>query len=118
MGESMGTLRPVKQQEQADGATIRGGVNPIGDVTATVRYRELVDDGLIEVLDETQLAYTEGADGWALYDQGGDLLTVIDLVVPQPGYDFRLDPGWGFKAHRAYAAQQQKETAAAGGSGR
>lgn len=105
--EQMGTLRPVTQRENAQGTAVKYAVDPIGDITAAVRYVENDELGITQVLDDVALPFTDVADGFGLYDQGGTLLSWWAFIAA-PGEELRLEPGWGFKTHGAIGAGQSE----------
>jgi hypothetical protein len=104
MGELMGTLRPVKQRIENHGQAEKYQVEPLGDVTTGLRYKQAEDSGIMEVLDEVRLPFVDGAFGHGLYDQAGNLLTVWEIFAVTPGEELRISAGWGFKA-RAIAGE-------------
>jgi hypothetical protein len=113
MTELTGTLRPVKQLRDARSAA---DVEPIGDITASVRYIEHQDMGIVEVLDEAIVPYVKGADGFALFTQGGELLSWWNLMIRHPGDELRLAPGGGFAfaVDAAGSAAREHATTAGG----
>ncbi|MBV9293382.1 MAG: hypothetical protein JO222_13115 [Frankiales bacterium] len=114
MGELMGTLRPVKQLINTSGPTHHYDVEPVGEATTSVRYQEVEDLGVIEILDDVRLPFAEGADGFALYDQGGTLQAWWQLFAGRPGEDLRINGGFAFKATPAGTDTRLTETAEAG----
>lgn len=113
MNEQMGTIRPVTQRELPNGQAVRYEVTPIGDVEISTRFRELPDAGLIEILNETRVPFTEGADGFGLFSADGELMSWWTLLPTHAGEELRLEPGWGFRASTAQLDLSQLQTAAA-----
>jgi hypothetical protein len=114
MGEFMGTLRPVKQQEKPHGQQLVYSVEPVGETATSVRYHLIEDVDVTEILDEIRLSYAEGADGFALFDQAGELLGWWAFIVPIRGGEIRISAGFGFKTSAIGAAARQREKAEAG----
>src|SRR3954454_15972725 len=101
MDDLMATVRPIRWKNDTAGPTHHYDVESLGGITASVRYQEIEDLGIVEILDEVRLPYTERAEGFGLFDQGGELLTTVQLFAARAGEDLILAPGAGFRAGRA-----------------
>jgi hypothetical protein len=101
MDDLMATVRPIRWKNDTAGPTHHYDVEALGSITGTVRYTELEDLGVVEILDEARLPYVEGAEGFGLWGEDGALLTTVQIFSARRGEDLTLPPGWGFKASRA-----------------